>query len=134
MFDRFKNQFKKQQIGLDNEDDDLFNYKNGLRLTEKGLYREALQEFKQSAAKNPKHAHTFFQFGSVYFNLDRLLEAKKAYKKVIELDPHNADAYNSLGIVYDREGLFIKAISAFIWALRFKRDHIDARNNLGSTY
>jgi tetratricopeptide (TPR) repeat protein len=134
MFDRFRSQFKKQQVALSDEDDDLFNYKNGLRLAKKGLYLEALQEFKQSVARNPKHTYTFFQLGSVYLSLERFSEAEKAYKKVLELDPENADAYSNLGIIYDREGLFVKAISAFMRALRIKRDHLEARNNLGATF
>jgi tetratricopeptide (TPR) repeat protein len=134
MFDKFISRFKTQQIALDNEGDALFNYKNGLRLVRKELYQEALQEFKQSAARNPTHSETFLQLGSVYFSLDRFSEAEKAYKKVLEFDPQNADAYNNLGRIYDRKNLFVQAISAFMRALRIKRDHIEARNNLGATY
>jgi tetratricopeptide (TPR) repeat protein len=152
MLGNLLNQVKEKLNGSNDSGDAISFYKKGLKWTEMGRFKEALQEFKQSAAINPKQALTFFRLGSAYFNLSRFSEAKKAYQKFLDLDADldldshlhfdseldlenlKADVYNNLGVIYETEGDFIKAIGAYRSAIRIRRNDPDALNNLGEIY
>jgi len=152
MLGNFLNQVKEKLNVSTSGGDAISFYKKGLKWSEMGRFKEALQDFKQSAAINPKQALTFFQLGFVYFNLSRFTESKKAYQKFLDLDADldldshlsvdsnldlehlKADVYNNLGVIYETEEDFIKAIGAYRSAIRIRRSDSDALNNLGETY
>jgi tetratricopeptide (TPR) repeat protein len=63
------------------------NTKKGVKLAKKGLWDEALKEWRYAAEKEPQNAWVHNNLGIAYERKGDLLEARKEYKKAIELNP-----------------------------------------------
>jgi len=82
----------------------------GNRLMQKGLYREAVQEFEKAIAWQPDFAPAYNRLGMSYALLNNYEQAEINFKKVIELSPGIDQGYLNLGLLYELKGEPVKAI------------------------
>ena len=71
---------------------------------QKGLYEEALIEYKKSLQLNPDFIWTHMSLTGIYSLLDRLKEAEAAAKKVLEINPKFSVAQASKAWPYKNPG------------------------------
>jgi len=106
----------------------------GYYLGQAGLYKEAIEAFKQAIKIKPDYADAHCGLGLAYGNLGMNKEAIEAYKQAIRIKPDYANAYCGLGVVYCKLGMNKEAIEACKQAIRIKPDFADAHAGLGLTY
>jgi Flp pilus assembly protein TadD len=109
------------------------HYESGLNLVDRGLYTEAVEEFKQAIKKNATSAQAHRDLANAYKNLGRVDKAIRAYQDALRIQP-SFETYNELGMAYDSKGKVVEAIKMYMKALRLKPESIDIRNNLGMAY
>jgi tetratricopeptide (TPR) repeat protein len=80
---------------------------------QQGDDRKALKEFQRSQALYTDDHLLHYDFGIVYFNLNRLDLSVTHFKKALGLKPDFAAAKNNLGIAYFRQKKLDKAIETF---------------------
>ncbi|HYR83457.1 MAG TPA: tetratricopeptide repeat protein [Terriglobia bacterium] len=61
------------------------HFHEGLLLSKKGLWKEALQAYKESLRINPDSAETYLNLGFVYYELGYDREAQEAFEKASKL-------------------------------------------------
>ncbi len=76
----------------------------------------------------------YFNLGSVYFDGNRLEDAKKETETALRLNPDYAEAHYNLGNIYSRQDRLEDAIKEFQTALRLNPDYVEAYANLGVVY
>lgn len=87
------------------------NYNLGLAYVKSGMYREAIEVFKQVLSVWLVHKSRSFQ-----------------------RNPDFAEAYNNLGAAYVGSGMYREAIETFKQAIQIKPDFAEAHYNLGMSY
>ncbi len=105
----------------------------GYTLFETGLYKEAIEAFRQGIRLKPDFAAAHLGLGFAYDELGMYKEAIEAFKQVIRIIPNYA-AYYSLGIAYNRLGMYKEAIEAYKHAIKLKLDSAEAHLGLGNNY
>ncbi|MDQ6787980.1 MAG: tetratricopeptide repeat protein [Acidobacteriota bacterium] len=85
----------------------------GIRLTLKKDYQNALELFKQADCLAPRNEQILFNLGTALLNLKRDSEAVAVFAKIIETVPTNANAYASLGLALNKVGKTADSFSAF---------------------
>ncbi|HUN87322.1 MAG TPA: tetratricopeptide repeat protein [Terriglobales bacterium] len=60
---------------------------------------QAIQAFKDVAAKDPNNLTAVKGIASLYFQMKKFDEAKQYNRKAIEIDPKDAEAYYSIGVI-----------------------------------
>jgi tetratricopeptide (TPR) repeat protein len=61
------------------------HFLQGLVLSKKGLWREALEAYKESLRINPDRAETYLNLGFVYYELGYDREAQEAFERASKL-------------------------------------------------
>lgn len=72
----------------------------GYYLAEAGLYKEAIDAFKQAIRIKPDDAEAHYNLGVTYGKSGMFREEKEAYKKAIRIQPDYAKAHYYLGVIY----------------------------------
>jgi tetratricopeptide (TPR) repeat protein len=85
----------------------------GFKAQEKGLYEEALANYKKAIELNPKIAQTYNNRGLVYYQMKDFPKAESNFDKAIELDPKLTMAYNNKAIIYYERRLYEQAVKYF---------------------
>ena len=62
----------------------------GVRVAQRGLWREAIYRWERAAQIDPTYAAAFNNLAIAYEHEGQLDKARKAYEKALELDPDNA--------------------------------------------
>jgi Tfp pilus assembly protein PilF len=62
----------------------------GIRVAQRGLWREAIYRWERAAQIDPTYAAAFNNLAIAYEHEGQLDKARKAYEKALELDPDNA--------------------------------------------
>ena len=70
----------------------------GISYGEQGMYKEAIEAYKQSIRISPDYAATHYNLGLNYGKLGMYKEAIEASKQAIRINPDYAMAHNNLGI------------------------------------
>jgi len=99
-----------------------------------GLYKDAIEAFKQAIRIKPDYADAHYNLGVAYGGLGMYKEEIKAYKQAIRIKPDHAGAHYNLGVAYVGLGMYKEAVEAYKQAIRIKPDHAEAHNNLGLSY
>jgi len=60
-------------------------FQEGLLLSKKGLWKEALRAYKESLRTNPDSAQTYLNLGFVYYELGFDREAQEAFEMASKL-------------------------------------------------
>jgi Tfp pilus assembly protein PilF len=62
----------------------------GIRVAQKGLWREAIYRWERAIALDPSYAAAYNNLAVAYEHEGQFEKARKAYDKAAELDPNNA--------------------------------------------
>lgn len=65
------------------------HYETGSLLSRKGLYSEAISEYKKALEKKPDHVDALFDMGTAYMNQKDYELAAAQFKKILVLRPGN---------------------------------------------
>ncbi|MFC1859245.1 tetratricopeptide repeat protein [Thermodesulfobacteriota bacterium] len=76
-------------------------------------------------------AHTYYNWGSIFENQDKLRDAKRYYSRAIELNPQHTLAYHNLGVINCREGDYSEGIKQFKQVLQIQPGIAKTHENLG---
>ena len=106
----------------------------GVAYSGKGMYDEAIAEFKKGIEINPNYAEAHSNLGIAYRNKGRFDEAIAELKKAIEINPNYAEAHSNLGIAYGGKGMFDEAIAEYKKAIEINPNYAEAHNNLAVVY
>ncbi|MDI6752202.1 MAG: DUF2723 domain-containing protein [bacterium] len=78
-------------------------YGRGLDYGYKGMYKEAVLEFKKVLKHSPLHSEAFFNLGVAYFKMGRIKEAETYFKKTLATNPAHQSARVSLDLIYQQK-------------------------------
>jgi len=95
-----------------------------------GQYLEAIADFDQAIAIDPKNANTYNSRGTAKSELGFYTEAIADFNQAIAIDPKNTIAYKGRGIVKYQLGKYLEAISDFDKALEFNPNDSSILQNL----
>lgn len=106
----------------------------GVAYAHKGLYDDAVEQYKEALRIDPDYAGAHYNLGNHYTRKGLYNDAIREYKDALRIEPHLADAHYNLGLAYYNKGLYDDAVSEYKEALRIGPDHADAHHNLGLAY
>lgn len=103
-------------------------YNSGIKLMQKGKYRNAQKQFEAALRKNPKMADAYNNLG---YSLRKqgpanFGKALTNYNRAIDLDPNLAEAYMYRGVLHMRMGNEDKALADHKTLARLNRNLADA--------
>jgi tetratricopeptide (TPR) repeat protein len=128
----FNYNFKEKKLcinkGLVSHLEKVMYYKDNLD------YLSALKELESASNLEPENPLILNMLGEIYYNLNRLEEAKQMYKKIITRYPFFVDAYYNLGLIYNREGNFLEAKDILTKVIYLDPQDIQAHFELGRAY
>lgn len=102
----------------------------GLAAYEKGLYQEAIREFRTALAEEPNHIKVHYNLAMVYADLNMYAEAEAEYLAAIRLAPYYSEAHNNLGVLYKRTGRLGDAEREYREAIRYYPRNYEAHYSL----
>ncbi|NVN88992.1 MAG: tetratricopeptide repeat protein [Desulfuromonadales bacterium] len=108
-----------------------YNYGNTLRWT--GEIAAAETAYCAALGLVTSFAEALLGLGSLYLELNRLIEARPLLEKLVQLRPDLADGWYDLGQVTLRQGCFAEAEKCFSAALAIDPKRIETSNSLGVT-
>jgi Flp pilus assembly protein TadD len=73
----------------DARDDARAQVEFGIKVAQKGLWREAIYRWQRAVEIDPTYASAFNNLAIAYEHEGRLEKAREAYEKATELDPNN---------------------------------------------
>jgi len=100
----------------------------------KGMYDEAIAEFKRAIEINPNYALAHSNLGNAYDEKGMYDVAIAEYKIAIEINPNYALAHNNLGGVYGKKGMYDEAIAELKRAIEINPNFAEAHSNLAVAY
>lgn len=106
----------------------------GVAYGDAGMYKEAIDAYKQAIRIKPDDAKAHNNLGVAYAESGMYKEAIEAYKQAIRIKPDDAKAHDNLGNAYAESGMHKEAIEAYKQAIRIKPDDAVAHYNLGVAY
>ncbi len=99
-----------------------------------GNYEQALSDYNQAIALDPKYAAAYNNRGIIYDDLGNYEQALSDYNQAIALDPKDALAYNNRGIIYKDLGNYEQALSDYNQAIALDPKYALAYNGRGIIY
>ena len=89
-------EFKGDTIAASNKMSELgFTY-----LYRRGDFKTAMKRFNQAYLLNPNNADAYYGYGTVYFNLGAMAEAREQYDKGLRLNPNHNVMLTDYGTTY----------------------------------
>jgi tetratricopeptide (TPR) repeat protein len=88
-------------------------FENGVKLSDQGMYAEAIEEFNKALEKVPNQPLIIARVGEAYLKLGKNEEALANYKKAIELDPRDPSLYTNMGVALVKMGKTAESQEAF---------------------
>jgi len=95
----------------------------------RGALDEAIANFEQSLALEPRYAVAAFDLGVAYAAAGRPADAMASYRRALAIDPTLAKAHNNLGAMLLEQGARDEALGHFATALRLEPGLGSARRN-----
>jgi tetratricopeptide (TPR) repeat protein len=120
-----KNQEEKDAIARNNV---------GVYYFSKGMYQEAIEEFKKSLSINPSYLQAQQNLKTVNKQTGIYDRAISAYRKVLQMRADDPEAYFNLGKSLSYTGEYAEAAKYLERALEINSEHILAQNLLGIIY
>lgn len=99
-----------------------------------GNYQEAIKDFDQAIALNPKNADAYYNRGLTYNSLKQYTQALKDYTRAIQLNPGNALVYFNRGVNYSALQQYDQALKDFNRGIQINPGNALAYFNRGVTY
>jgi type IV pilus assembly protein PilF len=79
----------------------------GIKVAQRGLWREAIYRWEKATELDPTYAAAFNDLAIAYEHEGQLEKARKAYEKALQIDPNNAQVrqnYELFKEINDRTG------------------------------
>lgn len=92
--------------------------------------REAAVLYESILAREPRHAPSAINLGTILYNQGEFPQAEKMYRQAVEADPNYALAFFDLGNVLDELQRLPEAVEAYRTAIRLVPRYADAHYNL----
>jgi Tfp pilus assembly protein PilF len=96
--------------------------------------KEAVEEFRQALALNPKSAREHLNYGLALLRAGQTKEGVAGIEKARSIDPKLPHPYFNLGVVFKKEGEFERAIREFEQMAKLVPDEPVTHYNLGVLY
>ncbi|MCP5052195.1 MAG: tetratricopeptide repeat protein [bacterium] len=125
------------KILSENKDDpgiDIVNLYIGNSFGMKGDDQKAIEYYKKSLVKYPKHKGLLVSIGNAYNNLKDYDNAMQWFSKLSINEIGNADTLYNIGVIAYNKGNFDEAIKYFIKATELNPKFAEAFFQLGMTY
>lgn len=104
---------------------------DGVRLAQKNLRREAIQQHEKALEADPNLAQAHVNLIRLHGELKQFDEAERHYREAVQLNPNLAESHYNYGVILSSEGHFEDAAEAFEKTLQINPHHARAQNNLG---
>lgn len=114
--------------------DPKLHYWLGVRRSEAGKDKEALQALARSAQLDPRSAATRYSLGVLLDQLKQPAEAEKQLQEAARLDPKAAKPHLALGRMYGKYGRWDQAVGALETATRLEPDDTETPFLLSIAY
>ena len=85
------------------------HYYAALDLVLEGHHEQAVEEYRQAVASDPRFTDALHGLSRALQDLNRLDEAIEAAKQISEIDPDDILAHTSLSILYQKKGMVPEA-------------------------
>jgi Tfp pilus assembly protein PilF len=82
--------FVAAPVDADERSDARAQVEFGIRVAQKGLWREAIYRWERAVAMDPSYAQAYNNLAVAYEHEGQFEKARKAYDKAAELEPNNA--------------------------------------------
>ncbi len=105
-----------------------------VRLEEMGPGEEAIAGYLSLLEREPLHAPTLINLGTIMYNRREFGRAEELYRRATEADPKYALAWFDLGNVLDEMGQLRQATEAYVRAVALLPHYADAHYNLALAY
>jgi tetratricopeptide (TPR) repeat protein len=110
---KYKEQLEQQQKRMKFSAAVRNHFNAGVELSDKGMYTEALEEFKQAYELDPEQPAVIGRIADAYSQLGNNDEALANYKKAVELSPDDPNLYTNMGVVLSKMGKTAESQEAF---------------------
>jgi len=101
-----------------------------VRCEEGGRVHEAVNLYETILRREPRHAASAINLGTIFYNKGEFLLAERMYRQAVSADPNYALAYFDLGNVLDELQRMAEAIEAYREAIRLVPKYADAHYNI----
>lgn len=111
----------------------------GVAFIEKGLYENAIDDFKMALSINPNHVLAHHNLGVVYLKQNKFDDAMREAQSTLKLFPDLTEGHLLHGMILGKKGKFDEAISEFQVATKLSSkigdvNNPDFHNELASFY
>jgi tetratricopeptide (TPR) repeat protein len=97
---------------------------------ERSKTEEAIELYESILAREPLHAPSAINLGTIFYNQGEFLKAERMYRQAVGADPNYALAFFDLGNVLDELQRLPEAVEAYKTAIRLVPKYADAHYNL----
>ena len=105
----------------------------GNTYSEKGMNREAIEEYKKAIELRPNFAIAYGNIGSVYIDMGKYETAKEYIEKALKIEPNYPDALYNLGMLHEDKDAD-RAEGYYKRALELRPDYINCHMRLSMLY
>lgn len=105
-------------------------FMEAVRCEEEAKIREAIELYQSILRREPRHAPSSINLGTIYYNQGEFFTAERMYRQAVEADPNYALAFFDLGNVLDELQRLPDAVEAYKTAIRLVPKYADAHYNL----
>ncbi len=105
-----------------------------IRHEDAGEIDAAVRVYERILERNPEHAATCINLGTICYNRRQFVRAEQLYKRATQVDPGYALAFFDLGNVLDELKRLPEAIAAYRNAIRLVPTYADAHYNLALAF
>ncbi|MDR2904920.1 MAG: tetratricopeptide repeat protein [Helicobacteraceae bacterium] len=109
-------------------------YNRGIAYIKLRNYDQAVKDYTQAIALDPKDDQAYHNRGGAYCKLGNYDQAIADFTKAIELNPKYASAYFNRGVTYDKQQNYNQAITDFTKAIELAPKDATYYNNRGNVY
>jgi tetratricopeptide (TPR) repeat protein len=120
------------QAGNEGQVADMFLV--AVRHEDTGEIEQAVRVYERILERNPQHAATCINLGTICYNKRQFVRAEQLYHRATQSDPGYALAFFDLGNVLDELKRLPEAIAAYRNAIRLVPTYADAHYNLALAF
>jgi protein O-mannosyl-transferase len=102
----------------------------GMELSDKGRFKEAIENLRLSLKIKPDSAKTYNNLGNTFMRQGLTEKAINEYLHALKINRAYVKTYNNLGLALASQGKFEEAIHYYSKAISLKYNYEDAHNNL----
>ena len=106
------------------------SFMEAVHCEEGGKIAEAVVLYESILAREPRHAPSAINLGTIFYNQAEFTRAETMYRQAVEADPNYALGFFDLGNVLDELQRLPEAIEAYTTAIRLMPRYADAHYNL----